>query len=737
MLKELYTKIFKDMKIVRESVNFERGIDPKRAMGIGEEGLKNKWGDLKKGDILRIKKQFGVNARNRIASDERPIKMYDPSESLRIHTPANVHDDGCISFTAYKVAHNYTSHDDYFIWGSPWDFEELFQKEIKESINFQRGKDPKETIGIGLFDIFVNRLEAIYPINIRLEKRSTKAQETIFCIHGFGLYGDEPWRDEVTAIFGKEYIEKLWSKSPWHFIQIKLEYSDLYAKAWEMVYGDVRKVHESINFQRGKDPKDSLDIGIRNTLQKRILGYWVKSEKKSSSIERIWKNIINDLGEEKIEDVLFLGRELDPLPFLPAIPEEIRKRLEPYVFSKEAAKSSIIYDHGTGSKYQLFETPYGKVLREYSMGFIDNYYVGFETAKTLGLYKYPINESLSFERGKDPKDALKIGSPLARLADELGMTYPEIKQNKKDLQEIVAAAIDLPHGGLDDRDYKFAFYAVADDPMAYDIQKDLRLYDVALWADAHQKEAISILRTPDIVSESVNFERGMDPKRAMGLGAVKVKGDRGVGDYTVRLIKPYQGFDCAPGEEVWEIKYLDREFEGAKGYAYKYPASHILTLRGYWGEIDAFIEGINEDVNFERGMDPIKAMDAGVSKLLKPYSLAERTEFTHRESFFITYILGIPASDIYKLGFAGEIDYDTWHFNDYTQNLEDLVHNGNITSRKEIKEAAVKAVISDTMIGRITKIIFDGEGAYYFSDIKPAASLELWKVDRNKWESVL
>jgi hypothetical protein len=37
VLDGIYTKIFKDMKIVRESANFERGRDPKKTLNIGVE----------------------------------------------------------------------------------------------------------------------------------------------------------------------------------------------------------------------------------------------------------------------------------------------------------------------------------------------------------------------------------------------------------------------------------------------------------------------------------------------------------------------------------------------------------------------------------------------------------------------------------------------------------------------------------------------------------------------------
>ena len=41
------------MNIVKEHINFERGLDPKDAMNIGQNAV---WKNLKAGDILRIKK---------------------------------------------------------------------------------------------------------------------------------------------------------------------------------------------------------------------------------------------------------------------------------------------------------------------------------------------------------------------------------------------------------------------------------------------------------------------------------------------------------------------------------------------------------------------------------------------------------------------------------------------------------------------------------------------------------
>jgi hypothetical protein len=253
------------------------------------------------------------------------------------------------------------------------------------------------------------------------------------------------------------------------------------------------------------------------------------------------------------------------------------------------------------------------------------------------------------------------------------------------------------------------------------------------------------------VYESPSFERGKDPKRAMRIGLPDFEmisywankfGFKGEGKtedsdiFTWR--KPGVGsihYSKWPKEMLIEVgDYMIVSELDADDPDYAHWETRDWTDPNTWLKTFGDIL-INESVSFQRGKDPIKIMDLGVSKLLKPFSLSERMGFSFNESSFITSTLGIDASDIYQLGFAGEIDHNAWNFNDYTQKLENLVLQGNIISRKQINRI-VTAVVSDTEIGRIAKIIFDEEGAYYFSDIKPAFALELWKKNRNELESL-
>jgi len=91
-----------------------------------------------------------------------------------------------------------------------------------------------------------------------------------------------------------------------------------------------------------------------------------------------------------------------------------------------------------------------------------------------------------------------------------------------------------------------------------------------------------------LVKENLDFQRHKDPIDAMGLGkTVYVKGDRGLGIYTVRLIEPYNGADITEDEEVWKVKDLDNgDISYAVRYSYGDRKEGDLMI---WGGIDPFI----------------------------------------------------------------------------------------------------------------------------------------------------
>jgi GNAT superfamily N-acetyltransferase len=194
-----------------------------------------------------------------------------------------------------------------------------------------------------------------------------------------------------------------------------------------------------------------------------------------------------------------------------------------------------------------------------------------------------VYESLAFERGKDPKKSLKLGS----------LDIEEMKKQYDNLQDLMGSG----YGGK--LQTKFASEVISLIP------RDL--INKTGWGNIHYyfgylprdilfdfKELIDKYTDLLGLKESINFERGMEPKEALGIGrTIWVRGDRGYGLYKARLLIPYEGPDIADDEEAWEIEILEGKSKGNKTYAIKNPDNVIEydeeSRNKIWGEIDPFV----------------------------------------------------------------------------------------------------------------------------------------------------
>lgn len=422
-------------------------------------------------------------------------------------------------------------------------------------------------------------------------------------------------------------------------------------------------VRENISFERGQDPKSTMGLGIGGIIDKEMMEYifthrktlgslfskgdqgrleWAVRENNNEWVDWVLKSgkdfTLNPPNWKVMElrpDVVRLSAEFANYPML--------KKLLDYGFrTDERALSDIVTSYVSSSAIGK-RKPYQKILKalldthefpmEYMEYLLNNflYRVGdrrSQIAKILRqhLDKRSLKESINFNRGENPKETIGLGIDRLfkrikdRIAEEEGpeFYYHPVSQEiykgipivlfRESFRKTGKATDARPYiciSYIHDNFYESGFFPTPEESI-----------------DKEKKKIDHLMENPDSdfythlsksrMNESVNFERGLDPKRAMGLGSVKVKGDRGYGDYKVRLIKPYKGSDLADGEEAWEIEYLDSEFAGATGYAFKYPSSHVLTRRGYWGEIDSFLGEVNESLDFERGMNPKQSMGVGV-----------------------------------------------------------------------------------------------------------------------------
>lgn len=164
-------------------------------------------------------------------------------------------------------------------------------------------------------------------------------------------------------------------------------------------------VYENISFERGKDPKSTLGIGLEGYLKGKSLR---EMHHKSSHGERM----ASELGSEFMSDIdtsklYYLGR-LDAGRISDS-PDWALKRLLPYIHILDGNQTSM-RETGAGTVLRSFDTPYGKVVFEGQYGFppYGSAWAEKETVKNL-FFDRKINESIRFERGIEPKTAMGLG----------------------------------------------------------------------------------------------------------------------------------------------------------------------------------------------------------------------------------------------------------------------------------------------------------------------------------------
>jgi hypothetical protein len=156
------------MKLVREHINFQRGLDPKSAMGIGPKALIKKWFD----DLnippekyvinpdLSIDYKYDLDLRNTQITSLPDNLAVNGSLDLRniqiTSLPDNLTVKGSLWLNNTKIT---SLPDNLTVKGEIIGFEPKVI--VKESLEFQRGLDPKKAMNIGLSEIVSNWIDEI------------------------------------------------------------------------------------------------------------------------------------------------------------------------------------------------------------------------------------------------------------------------------------------------------------------------------------------------------------------------------------------------------------------------------------------------------------------------------------------------------------------------------------------------------------------------------------------------
>jgi len=151
-----------------------------------------------------------------------------------------------------------------------------------------------------------------------------------------------------------------------------------------------------------------------------------------------------------------------------------------------------------------------------------------------------VNEDLNFERGQDPKDALKIGGNII-LELPSGLYYVGPRRNLRKAQELL---IDLPREVANIRRGADHDDPTSDDTVLDDISEAIEEYEDGLRElgfefvyDDDLPEGLDVIEIEEMdpmdlppLDENLNFERGQEPKEAMGIGMSKELYDKRIQD---------------------------------------------------------------------------------------------------------------------------------------------------------------------------------------------------------------
>ncbi len=268
---------------------------------------------------------------------------------------------------------------------------------------------------------------------------------------------------------------------------------------------------------------------------------------------------------------------------------------------------------------------------------------------------FKILESANFERGLNPKEMMDIGRDRSDAPDEqifLRMHEEASKspnfqyvtdinwKNEEPVFTIKSKKIITVKRTF--RDYENEFReGYVNEPELFTIyltkDQGITMFNDLTddeYEDLTFKEFLSITNCRSI-KESINFERGMDPKTAMDIGRAKYAFpvediySRGMrimppekADKYLRTVLPrrLKSVITRPGA-VWEwprfqdgLHYADAKWimrQGYSGIKYRGTFYPFPEIEGYnFRREDE--EWIDESVNFERGKDPKKSMDIGL-----------------------------------------------------------------------------------------------------------------------------
>ena len=377
---ELFDFLFEKLKakFISESLNFERGIDPKDSMNIGNTEVRRE--KLIK-EIIQFNPRLILNYKGGmdpfmfLTSTKNP--EWDKSTLRNVINPE------------LSRVLNYL-------------------RGLSESQNFERGLEPKVSIGVGLAskikqcewpelqylilskdaDFIKFLSDGKYTIHNPKEfMESYKHGADVYKKYVRPRYTSYKFSSDFRDIIQKKLLKIRASETEWH-INMTLNASEVEMDS------RMKGLKESLDFERGLDPKDAMGIG--KTSEQKIIEMLREDEKDLSVFFGIKIQEENWLMETPhhgycIEFNLAYGKSLKK-------PEEYAKKL-----LKKVGLFDFVYPQKVRvQNIQL--APMFRIKEEFKKFFPEGDY------NVIDLREDGLLESLDFERGLDPKESMTIGT---------------------------------------------------------------------------------------------------------------------------------------------------------------------------------------------------------------------------------------------------------------------------------------------------------------------------------------
>lgn len=256
-------------KSVYESADFKRGLDPKDTMGIGAKlYIWDKFLSLRERERGDWMTYYAIYT----SESDRSMRIYGQGPKFKSNTNRILKEMGLDEYLELpgKITERGSNYNGIIYPVKPqyWEMLKDFQssdyfgkKSVFESLKFNRGKDPKSAMDIGLSNVIYNKWDELQSESgigsINIEKSLNSVWHLVVYVGQFPGSGSEGF-NKVQKYFA-DYLSPFYNKKGGEIkIKILPEYVQAFIDAYNMRY-PAWTISEGIDFQRSYSKGDIID----------------------------------------------------------------------------------------------------------------------------------------------------------------------------------------------------------------------------------------------------------------------------------------------------------------------------------------------------------------------------------------------------------------------------------------------------------------------------------------------